>query len=200
MGSEERRFVVGIGVSEYEEAELNLKAVPHDVAAMTEWFAALSGVTHDRALEELANSPTHEEIGTKLRTWLQQRAESDVVVIYIAAHGELEGNVAYILGRNSPRQLLAGAALTGETLGDIIGQAKPHNVLLIVDACVAGKLATAIITRTVQMADALNKRDPFRGDWAVVVLCSTFQRDPAEDGRFVKAFLKVVSQEERTGT
>ncbi len=196
----ERRFVVGIGVSDYDVREMKLVAVPGDVATMTEWFSQKCGVAHVRALDDLADSPTHEEISGKLRGWLQQRENSDVAVIYLASHGELEGEVAYILGRNSPRELLAGAALSGETLGDIIGQAKPHNLLLIIDACVAGKLATEILTRAIKMADALNRRDPYRGAWSMAILSSTFQRDPAHDGRFVEAFLKVVSEENRTGT
>ncbi|HEX3067244.1 MAG TPA: ATP-binding protein [Thermoanaerobaculia bacterium] len=194
-----RRFIVGIGVSEYDDPTLNLGAVPGDVSSMTEWFTTKCGVAHVPALEELAKSPTHEEITAGLRKWLQQLEPGDVVVIYVAGHGQVEDDIAYIQGRNSPREVLAGAALKGEILGDIIGQAKPHNVLLIIDACVAGSLATAIHTSAVTMATKRNTRDPYR-EWAQVVLCSTFQRDPAHDGRFVEAFLKVVAQESRTGS
>lgn len=196
---ERRRFIVGIGVSEYDDATLNLAAVPGDVQTITDWFANRSPIPHQRALEELASSPTHGEIRTKLSKWLKGCGPEDVVVIYIAAHGELYANIAYILGRDSPRDGLAGGAITGAELGAIIGQAKPHNVLVIVDACVAGKLGSAIQRMAEDTADELNTRNP-RPPWAQVVLCSTFARDAASDGCFAEAFLSVVSQERWTGT
>lgn len=195
----ERRFIIGIGVSEYDDPELNLKAVPGDVQSITEWFATRSRLAHDHALPDLARSPTHGEISTKLGKWLKTCRPDDVVIIYLAAHGEVEGSIAYVQGRDSPRTGMAGLAITGETLGAIIGQAPPHNILVIVDACVAGKLGSAIQRKAEDVADDLNTRDPHRR-YAQAVLCSTFARDPAHDGRFVQAFLDVVSQERWTGT
>jgi hypothetical protein len=198
-GDSERRFIIGIGVSDYDDPELNLKAVPGDVQSITEWFAGGSRLAHDRALPELTQSPTHGEISTKLGKWLKTRRPDDVVIIYLAAHGEVEGSIAYVQGRDSPRSGMAGLAITGETLGAIIGQAPPHNILVIVDACVAGKLGSAIQRKAEDVADELNTRDPHRR-YAQAVLCSTFARDPAYDGRFAQAFLDVVSQERWTGT
>lgn len=193
------RFIIGIGVSEYDDPELNLKAVQGDVQSITDWFAGSSRLPHVRALPELTQSPTHGEISTKLGKWLKTRRPDDVVVIYLAAHGEVEGSIAYVQGRDSPRSGMAGLAITGETLGAIIGQAPAHNILVIVDACVAGKLGSAIQRKAEDVADDLNTRDPHRR-YAQAVLCSTFARDPAYDGRFAQAFLEVVSQERWTGT
>ena len=197
-GRSERRYIIGIGVAEYDDATLNLPAARGDVESITQWFES-SRLAHVPALPELANSPTVEEIRKKLRSWLQERRPDDVVVIYLAAHGEVEGGVAYVQGRDSPRQGLAGAALEGTTLGSIIGQAQPHNILLIVDACVAGRLGSAIQRAAEDVADQQATRDPHR-QWAQAVLCSTFARDPAHDGRFAKAFIDTVSQERWTGT
>lgn len=202
MGSDDQagqRYIVGIGVSEYDDPTLNLAAVPGDVETITEWFATRSRIKHARALEDLVKSPKHSEISEKLRDWLEERAPEDVVVIYLAAHGELEADTAYILGRDSPREKLRGRALDGQTLGGIIGQARPQNILVIVDACVAGKLGTAIQREAEDVADKLNTRDAFK-QYAQAVLCSTFARDPAHDGCFAKAFVNVVSHERWTGT
>jgi hypothetical protein len=196
---QERRFIVGIGVAQYDDPTLNLKAVPDDVQSITDWFATRTRLQHERVLPELAQSPTFAEISSKLSAWLNACRADDVVVIYIAAHGELYGNTAYILGRDSPRTGMAGQALSGATIGEMIGQARPHNILVIVDACVAGKLGSAIQRKAEDVADELNLRDSHRR-YAQAVLCSTFSRDPAHDGLFAKAFLSVVSHERWTGT
>jgi len=84
-------------------------------------------------------------------------------------------------------------------LGAILGQSPPHNVVLIIDACVAGRLGSAIQRAAEDASDELNNRDPHRPH-ALVVLASTYGRDPAFDGRFAEAFLRVVSEERWTGT
>ena len=121
------------------------------------------------------------------------------MVIYIACHGELEGSRAHLFGRNTPRKALAGLSIDASTLGAILGQSKPHNVLLIIDACVAGRLGSAIQRAAEDAADDEGNRDPHRPN-AQVVVASTFGRDPAFDGRFAEAFLNVVSNERWTGT
>jgi hypothetical protein len=194
------RFIIGIGVANYDDATLNLAAVPEDVAKITGWFTHQAPMPHARVLPELAESPTSHEILTKLRQWLGARNPEDYVVIYVAAHGEVEAGRAYVQGRDSPRERLAGAAIDGDTIGRIIGQSPPHNVLLIIDACVAGRLGDAVQRGAMDAANEFNTRDPFRRRWSQAILCSTFNRDPAFDGLFAKAFLTVVTQERWTGT
>lgn len=194
-----RKFVIGIGVSRYDDPALNLLAVPSDVARVTAFFAKHPRVQHEHVLQVLEQSPTNEEIRKILSRWFKTQKPDDVVVVYLAAHGSVEGNTAYVQGRDSHREHLAGEAIDGKELGRIIGQAPPHNVLLIVDTCVAGRLGSAIQRAAEDIADELNTRQPHLA-WAQTVLCSTFGRDPAYDGRFADAFLKVVSEERWTGT
>ena len=199
MAEAGRRFVIGIGVSDYDDTDMSLKSVPADVAEVTRFFAEHPRVAHERALETLKESPTNEEIRTTLSRWFKQQNPEDVVVVYIAAHGEVEGNKSYVQGRDSPRNGLAGLAVNGDDLGSIIGQADPHNVLIIVDTCVAGRLGSAIQRQAEDIADDLNTRQPDR-TWALAIVCSTYGRDPAQDGRFASAFLTVVNSERWTGT
>lgn len=194
-----RRYIIGIGVSQYDDPTLNLPAVPNDVEKVTRWFSQQATVRYHQALSELADSPSASEVQTKLSLWLRACDPEDYVVVYLAAHGEVEGGKAYVQGRDSPRQRLAGVAIEGETLGRIIGQSPPHNVLLIIDACVAGRLGSSVQRSAEDVADELNTRDPHI-TWTQAVICSTFGRDPAHDGFFAQAFVNVVSQERWTGT
>lgn len=193
------RYFVGIGVGEYNDASLCLPKVAGDVAKIAAWFERHPRMAHTRVLHALSESPTCHQIQTSLRAWLEDRRPDDVVVIYIASHGEQEGGKAYLLGRDSPRAKLAGAAIEAETLGAILGEHQPHNILLIVDACVAGRLGSRIQRGAEDASDVHNTRDPHRS-WAQVVLCSAFGRDPAHDGKFADAFINVISNERWTGT
>ena len=193
------RWFIGIGVGQYDDAALNLRMALGDVDRMSIWFTRDSRVDHRIALRELASNPTWAQISSQLRNFLNQRVPDDVVVIYIACHGEQEAGEAYLFGRDTPRANLAGCAVSARQLGLMLGASKPHNVLVIVDACVAGTIAAAIADATRLAVREQNTRDPYRR-FAQVMIASTFGLDPAQDGQFVEAFLRTISNERWTGT
>lgn len=193
-----RRFVVGIGVGNYKDPEMNLQFAHQDAQRMTAWFAQDTRVKYQPALPDLAVDPTNEQIRTGLADWLNTLVPEDVVVIYVAAHGQIENGVAYLQGHDSPLQKLAGKAVEAGTLGNIIGQSPPNNVLVIVDTCGAGRLGSSISQSADQGAYEANTREAYT-TWAQAIVCSAFSRDPAYDGKFVEAFIRMVSQERWTG-
>lgn len=134
-----QRFFIGIGVGVYEDATLNLPRAEPDVVDVAEWFTKRSGIAHEHVLAELGKSPRTAQITESLADFLEDCTASDVVVIYIACHGELEGARTHLFGRNTRREKLAGRSIDAATLGTILGQSAPHNLLLIIDACVAGR-------------------------------------------------------------
>ena len=194
-----RRYFIGIGVGSYDDPELDIPRAEPDVVEVAEWFTRKSGVVHARALENLGKSPCAAEVTQSLRDFLDGLDANDVVVIYIACHGELDGAKAHLFGRDTPRTKLAGRSIDASTFGTILGQGKPHKILLIIDACVAGELCFAIYSAAYMASVADNSRDPHR-PFAQVIVSSTFGRDLAYDGRFAQAFLRVVSDERWTGT
>ena len=198
-GKATRRLFVGIGVGAYDDKTLNLPEAENDVVKIADWFTRKSGVQHVPVLEDLAKSPRAAQVTESLGAFLKGLGPDDVVVMYLACHGEFEGARAYLFGCNTPREGMAGAAIEASTLGAMLGQSKPQNVLMIIDACVAGKLASAVQRAAEDTSDEFNIRDPHR-PIALVVLSSTYGRDPAHDGRFAEAFLRVVSEERWTGT
>ena len=80
-------------------------------------------------------------------TFLRGYEPQDVVVFYIAAHGEVEGGCAYVFGRNTPRENLEGLALEASALGAMVGGNKPHNVLLIVNDPVTSTTPASLALR-----------------------------------------------------
>ena len=101
-----RRYFGGIGVGSYDDPTLDLPRAEADVREVAAWFTERSGRPHTRALERLGKSPAATEILETLSDFLDGLTPDDVVVIYMACHGEFEGGRAYLYGRNSPRTKL----------------------------------------------------------------------------------------------
>jgi hypothetical protein len=196
---EPRRWFVGIGVGEYDDATLKLDHALGDVRRMSAWFTTVSRVRHEVALAELAENPTFDQISKGLAKFLQSCAIEEVVVLYIACHGEEENTVSYLFGRDSPSEMLAGRAVVAEQVGQMLGSSPPHNVLIIIDACVGGAIAAAVADATKKAIRGRNSRDPHRR-YSQVIISSTFGLSPAQDGKFVDAFLRTVADERWTGT
>jgi hypothetical protein len=193
------RWFIGIGVGQYDDPTLNLAKSVGDVERMSTWFTRESQVEHEIGLKELAANPTWAQISSRLADFLGSCSQEDVVVVYIACHGEHEGGEAYLFGRDTPRNRVAGRAVLARQLGSMLGSSKPHNVLVIVDACIAGAIAAAIGDATRLAVREENTLDPYRR-FAQVMIASTFGLDPALDGQFVDAFLRTVANERWTGS
>lgn len=194
-----KRWFVGIGVGSYEDEALNLEAATSDVKRIGEWFTEQSGVAHEWACVWLGDSPKVGDIQKALKAFLAERTEDDVVVLWFAGHGEYEGARYHLFGHDTPAQNLAGASVDAAVLGTILGTYAPHNMLVVIDACVSGEITSEILFAASKTSAENANRDPHRR-FAMAVLGSTFGRDPALDGRFATAFLAAVSQERWTGT
>lgn len=194
-----RRTFIGVAVGQYDDESLNLQSAAADVEKIARWFVEECGLYHDRAVPQLSASPTAGEIQTTLADFLGALEPDDVVVIWLACHGELSGSRSHLFGRDTPASNFAGRSVPAETLGEIIGQSAPHNVLVVIDACVAGRLASEVQRAAEDESDGQNTRDPHRRQ-ANLVLASSYGRDPAHDGEFAAAFLRVVNDEAWTGT
>src|SRR5689334_1110922 len=91
-----RRFFVGIGVGSYDDSTLDLPNAEADVVKVADWFIHQSGIAHTPALEHLGKSPNTAQVTESLRGFLRSLGPDDVVVMYVACHGELEGARAHL--------------------------------------------------------------------------------------------------------
>jgi len=121
-------FFIGIGVGTYDDSALNLPKAEGDVVQVADWFTKHSGVAHTRVLDDLGKSPRASNVTESLRDFLQGLAPDDVVVIYMACHGELEGARAHLFGRDTPRKGLAGGPSRPRRWGPFLGRARPTTL------------------------------------------------------------------------
>jgi hypothetical protein len=125
------RYFVGIGVGTYEDSELDLPSALGDVERIEDWFVSKSGREHVAGAVGLRRNPTAHQIVDQLGAFLSTCTEDDVAVVWFACHGEFEGDRAYLYGKDTPREGLAGRAVDADVIGRMIGQSQVHNVLLI---------------------------------------------------------------------
>src|SRR5689334_21539946 len=143
-------WAVVIGVSSYKNlpADAQLK-FPHRDA---EEFAAFlrspqgGGFPSSQIKVLLNQEATLAAVRTALGTWLARSAEpEDSVYVYFAGHGVVEGDRdGYLLAYDSDPQNLYATALSVEELNKVISERlRTRLVVLITDACHAGRLGFA---------------------------------------------------------
>jgi uncharacterized caspase-like protein/tetratricopeptide (TPR) repeat protein len=143
-------WAVVIGVSNYKNlpAEGQLK-FPHRDA---EEFAAFlrspqgGGFPSSQIKVLLNQEATLAAVRTALGTWLARSAEpEDSVYVFFAGHGVVEGDRdGYLLAHDSDPQNLYATALSVDELNKVISERlRTRLVVLITDACHAGRLGLA---------------------------------------------------------
>ena len=143
-------WAVVIGVSSYKNlpADAQLK-FPHRDA---EEFAAFlrspqgGGFPSSQIKVLLNQDATLAAVRTALCTWLARSAEpEDSVYIFFAGHGVVEGDRdGYLLAHDSDPQNLYATALSVDELNKVISERlRTRLVVLITDACHAGRLGFA---------------------------------------------------------
>jgi uncharacterized caspase-like protein len=95
--------------------------------------------------------------------WLKDNAgEDDVVVVFYAGHGERDGNGQFhLVAVDADAKKLADTAVTGPELKARMAALKSRRVLVLLDACHSGAIATDDLARDLK-----------RPDCGVAVLCA----------------------------
>jgi tetratricopeptide (TPR) repeat protein len=141
------RWAVVIGVSAYRNLrpEEQLRFAHRDAEDFAAFLRSPNGGGFPTAnIKVLLNQQaTLAAIRTALGTWLPRSVEpDDVVYIFFAGHGVVESeHDGYLLAHDSDAQNLYATALSVAELDTIIRErVKARNLVLIADACHAGRL------------------------------------------------------------
>ena len=140
-----RLFVLGIGVSEYQNASMNLKYADKDVRTVATLLEAQKGTLFsDVRLLLLTNEQVRsEDVRIKgLREFLTQATSEDVIVIYLAGHGaQAADGSLFLLSHNTdfdkPHYGIEMSWFRDFLLRRPVGQ----KAIMFMDMCQAGSLA-----------------------------------------------------------
>ncbi len=150
---------VVIGISDYQnESITDLQFAHADARAFADFLQtpAGGGVSTEQIMLLLNEEATQGQIAAAFTWLLEQSQNGDRAIIYFSGHGDVENqtlmNFGFLLAYNAPASCyFAGGAFPVDFLKSIIttlSSQKGVEVLLISDACRAGKLAGSAIGGT----------------------------------------------------
>ncbi|MGW2781348.1 caspase family protein [Streptomyces populi] len=191
-------MALGTGRYRHLPAEEQLHEVPTDVRSLTELF---EGFGYRSVLPGLGDYDGAEQIRQKLGHWSADArlTPDDVVVLYFAGHGLVEGRDRhYLMCWDSREEDPATTALATEDLVRILCRGDLRNLLVILDTCSAGAGGADAAGVALQaLAYRHGGSGASSGLW---FLASARRKDLAEDGAFAAALrLAVQITTDRTG-
>ncbi|TNE48449.1 MAG: tetratricopeptide repeat protein, partial [Bacteroidetes bacterium] len=141
-----------IGISDYQDPRIpDLRFAHRDAEALAAYLRSPAGgsVPEDNLRVLINEDATEARIGNALYWLLEETKEGDQVIFYFSGHGDVERKISskpgFLLGWNANAGVyLAGGTLKVRDLQEIIttlSQEQNARVLVITDACRAGKLA-----------------------------------------------------------
>jgi tetratricopeptide (TPR) repeat protein len=161
---------VVVGISDYQHKSItDLHFADRDAEAFADWLSRGLGTGGNLSPEQIQlltnGRATAAQVVAALDGLVDSCAEGDVAIIYFSGHGDIEKVTArqngYLLCHDSPATgYPAGGTLSLGYLADIVFTIaeKKCKVVLVTDACHAGKLAGAAYNGTQTTNAALAKQ------------------------------------------
>jgi WD40 repeat protein len=133
-------YIFTIGVSEFENAERNLKFATKDATDLTEKFES-SDYFETVHAETLFNKEATKENVLKASKFLKKANIDDQVIIYISSHGLLDDKLDYYLAMydvdfDNPQ----GKGLPYDAVNTMLDGMDCRNRLILIDACHSGEV------------------------------------------------------------
>lgn len=139
-----------VGISDYQSAEIpDLEYADKDASAIAKWVQSKAGwnIDNDNIMVHVNDEATNAQIIVSMDWLIEESREGDRALIYFSGHGDVERvtkyNNGYLLGYDSPPSVYGAGAFAVNYLKDMIATLSDNGVqvILITDACRAGKLA-----------------------------------------------------------
>jgi uncharacterized caspase-like protein len=193
-------YVLAVGVSKYQDADVNLGYAHLDAAAIADTFQTMEGQIFGKVLirKLLNEEATLVNIKTAIG-WLEQEAtQKDVILIFFSSHGALDnkGNL-YILPTDFNGYNLFATALNIKDLTEGMSAA-PCKKLILLDACHSGQSGADLMSfasaKAVDIDRVVNEIAETEPGITVMTSSSgrefSYETDEWQHGAFTKAMLE----------
>ena len=137
-----------VGINQYANPDITLNYAVADARGFLDWAKKLAKTDFSavNVVSIFDKSATRAAILERFRSFEKTKPE-DVVVIYLAGHGENEGGSWYFLptefGQTMSHAAVAGQGVSSQMIKDGILKMGATRVLLLIDACKSGTLGKA---------------------------------------------------------
>jgi len=133
-----KRYVVGVGVSEYERPDMKLQFAAKDAGDVLKTFKGIDdGIPTETLL--LTDKDVDAKTLDKIRQFTSQSKEGDEVILFCAGHGTLDQQRDYqYVGYNFDPEHPAETGISLDGLIDAVGAGKSLKKLVLLDTCHAG--------------------------------------------------------------
>jgi WD40 repeat protein len=134
-------YVIGIGVSEYQNEKFNLTYPTKDVSDFVNQMKQNGEIYKNIYINTLTNEEATKQKISDLQSFLSDATINDVVIIFIAGHGVLDEEYNYYFGTydmdfTNPSE----KGLAYESIESLLTQVKAIKKLLIMDTCHSGEV------------------------------------------------------------
>ena len=142
-------YLIAIGVSEYQNSEMNLSFAAKDAKDVLNLFADKKEEYNHIHKYALLNEEATESNLLELKTKLAKAKVHDQVIIFVAGHGLVNNDLDYFLATsgtnfNSPKS----NSIPYETIETLIDGIPIRNKLVLIDACHSGEIDKENVSKT----------------------------------------------------
>jgi hypothetical protein len=135
-GKAARRFIVALGVSDYQQEALNLTYAAKDAKDVA---STLGVATDDAKTLVLLNNEVTKSSLARVEEFLKEARENDEVIVFCAGHGVLDENLDYVFaGHDFDPEHPTETGIKLDDLIATISKSRSLKRLLLMDTCHAG--------------------------------------------------------------
>lgn len=141
-------YVFSVGINEYKNSSLNLNYAKPDARAIAEFFKQTGSELFNRVetMEIYNSEATKDNIISRLGQ-LKETNPRDVVIIYLAGHGETIDDKWYFIPheviRPEREDEVKSNGISSDEFSRLISGIKAQKVLVLIDACKSGAMLIA---------------------------------------------------------
>jgi WD40 repeat protein len=154
-------FFVGIGVSKYADASLNLGFADKDAQDLAAVFGRMGAPFSKVNVRVYANEAASREAFRQASDWLAAAGVNDTVVLFLAGHGVHDRDpesTYYFLTHEADPAHLPETSVPYDAIEALVAGVRARNRLVLVDTCESGELEEGTVRSSISAANSRGLR------------------------------------------
>lgn len=151
---ESELYLLTVGCSKYQQSDYNLNYAEKDASDISKFFSK-SKMFDAVHVKSLVNENVVLSEVNKMKDFINEADENDVVLVFVAGHGVLDANLDYFIASHDmdfsqPQE----KGIPFSFFEDLLDQTKSRKKLMFIDACHSGEIDKSEVAVTETEAEA----------------------------------------------